>query len=85
MFIKISNKNFSITLCKLFFKSPINKSLSNSDYNWIYNMKRFNYIPCSCNNISECRSKTKVDKNTIINNVDTSMLKQISNLKGNYI
>jgi len=85
MFIKISNKNFSITLCKLFFKTPMNKSLNNSDYNWIYNMKQFKRIPCLCNNISECRSKTKVDKNTIINKNDTSMLKQISNLKKNYI
>jgi hypothetical protein len=85
MFIKISNKNLSITLCKLFFKTPINRSLNNGDYNWIYNIGTYNYIECECKNINDCKSNKKVKTNASDLKINLSLLKQISELKNNYI
>lgn len=84
MFIKINSKNMSITLCKLFFKSPINISLSNRDYNWIYSMKNFNYNDCGCNDISQCKSNKIIKQNSTDINYNISLLKQMSFIKNNY-
>jgi len=84
MFIKINSRNMSITLCKLFFKTPINRSLNNRDYNWIYSMKNFNYNDCGCNDISQCRSNKQVKKEITDINYNLSMLKQMSLIKNNY-
>lgn len=85
MFIKINSKNMSITLCKLFFKTPINISLNNSDYNWIYSMRNFNYNDCGCKDISHCRSNNKIKEKIVDVNYNTSLLKQLSIIKNNYI
>lgn len=85
MFIKINSKNLSITLCKLFFKTPINRSLNNRDYNWIYNMRNFNYTDCGCKNISQCKSSNKIKKNTTDITYNLSVLKQMSVIKNYYL
>jgi hypothetical protein len=85
MFIKINSKKMSITLCKLFFKTPINRSLNNSDYNWIYSMKKFNYNDCGCNDISECSSNKKLKESVTDINYNLSLLKQMSTIKNNYM
>ena len=85
MFIKINTKNLSITICKLFFKTPINRSQNNSDYNWIYHMRNFNYKDCGCTNMSQCRSNKKLKEKATDLNYNVSLLNQISIIRKNFI
>lgn len=84
MFIKINARNLSITLCKLFFKTPTNRSLNNRDYNWIYSMKNYSYDDCGCTDISECKSNKKIKKQETNINYNLSLLKQMSEIRKNY-
>lgn len=85
MFIKINTKNLSITLCKLFFKTPINRSQNNSDYNWIYHMRNFNYKDCGCTDVSQCRSNKKLKEKVTEINYNVSLLNQMSIIRKNHM